>query len=169
MQRRRDGLAQTPLLGRGRGSGVVRTDAKGQPCPETLGEYRDYCAAIKDDNAVISFFDRQIEKRGRDSKVLSPHELVMTCLNPMFQAPASMRPKLVGFEIEKLTTTQAMRKFLETAKTVLAALFAIAIFTLVTAVFLFGKGSKGGTICDDMPPVGPCLEIKAFEHMMRKP
>jgi len=53
----------------------MRTDETGKECPETLGEYRDLCAAIGgEDCEAVAFLDKKIgdpiNKKGRDSKVI---------------------------------------------------------------------------------------------------
>lgn len=57
----------------------MRKDEYGEPCPETLGEYRDLCMALggPDCEAVV-FLDEQIAKNpgGRDEKVVQ-HDLQM--------------------------------------------------------------------------------------------
>jgi hypothetical protein len=43
----------------------MRKDEAGKACPATLGEYRDWCAALREDSEAVAYFDRQIAKLGR--------------------------------------------------------------------------------------------------------
>lgn len=50
----------------------MRTDENGNPCPETLGEYRDLVFAMtgNDQNPAVQMLDERIETQGRDAKVV---------------------------------------------------------------------------------------------------
>lgn len=65
---------------------MSRTDESGKPCPATLGEYRDMCAAIGgEDCKAVAFLDAKIAKEpeGRDAKVLAPDSQMRALLMPM--------------------------------------------------------------------------------------
>jgi hypothetical protein len=53
----------------------MRTDEKGNECPETLGEYRDlvYSLVRDDKNGAVKFLDNKIEEspNGREEVVLA--------------------------------------------------------------------------------------------------
>jgi len=51
----------------------MRTDETGQPCPATLGEYRDTMIAfLRDDqNPAVRFLDDKIAEQGRNERVLA--------------------------------------------------------------------------------------------------
>jgi hypothetical protein len=62
----------------------MRTDEEGNSCPETLGEYRDMCAAIGGEGCkAVKFLDEKIEKQGRDEKVLAADSQMRAVLMPM--------------------------------------------------------------------------------------
>jgi len=66
----------------------MRTDETGQPCPETLGEYRDMCAAIGgEDCAAVAMLDEKIadpiNKKGRDENVVIDDYHMRTILLPL--------------------------------------------------------------------------------------
>lgn len=62
----------------------MRKDEEGNPCPETLGEYRDLMAAIgMPNNAAVKFLDEKIAKQGRDEKVIAPDSQMRHILVPM--------------------------------------------------------------------------------------
>jgi hypothetical protein len=50
----------------------MRTDEQGQPCPATLGEYRDLVFALVRDveNPAVKMLDEKITGQGRDELVL---------------------------------------------------------------------------------------------------
>ena len=50
----------------------MRKDEDGHPCPETLGEYRDFCVILGsgENNPAVRYLDLVITDRGRDAKVL---------------------------------------------------------------------------------------------------
>lgn len=50
----------------------MRSDENGDPCPSTLGEYRDLVARICGvQSPATLFFDAKIAKQGRDERVLA--------------------------------------------------------------------------------------------------
>jgi len=64
----------------------MRTDEEGSPCPGTLGEYRDLCAALGgEDCAAVAFLDEKIAaaKDGRDAEVLAPDSQMRVLLLAM--------------------------------------------------------------------------------------
>lgn len=62
----------------------MRTDENGKPCPETLGEYRDLCAAIGGEKCrAVAFLDNKIKKDGRNNKVLVSDSQMRMVLFPM--------------------------------------------------------------------------------------
>lgn len=63
----------------------MRTDDDGNPCPATLGEYRDFCAALREDCEAVRFLDKKIaeHKNGRDELVLAPDSQMRSILFPM--------------------------------------------------------------------------------------
>jgi hypothetical protein len=53
----------------------MRKDENGQPCPETLGEYHDYCVALfGEDSKATRFIEGKIKSNpgGRDEKMIAP-------------------------------------------------------------------------------------------------
>jgi len=69
----------------------MRKDEEGNPCPETLGEYRDICAALAgEDNAAVKFLDGKIADQGRGAKVLvSDHQMRMLLFPLLIRKGAS--------------------------------------------------------------------------------
>jgi hypothetical protein len=64
----------------------MRTDEEGGPCPATLGEYRDPCAAIGGPACkATKFLDAKIaaSPRGRDERVIAPDSQVRALLMPL--------------------------------------------------------------------------------------
>jgi hypothetical protein len=63
----------------------MRQDEAGNPCPETLGEYRDLCAAIAPGSAAVSFLNRKIAgaASGEDEPVLAADSQMRALLMPM--------------------------------------------------------------------------------------
>lgn len=64
----------------------MRTDEQGEPCPETLGEYRDLCAALSwEGSKAVAFLDEKIadSPNGRDEKVIAPDSQMRFLLFPM--------------------------------------------------------------------------------------
>lgn len=62
----------------------MRQDELGNECPETLGEYRDWCAARGGDRCnAVEFLDNLIAKQGRDEKVSTPDSQMRALLMPM--------------------------------------------------------------------------------------
>lgn len=63
----------------------MRTDEEGQPCPETLGEYRDLVAAIGlSDSEAVQYLDKKIatSTKGREEKVIAPDSQMRAFLMP---------------------------------------------------------------------------------------
>jgi len=59
-------------------------DDSGEPCPSTLGEYRDLCAAFGgEDCRAVKFLDERIAQEGRDSEVIAPDSQMRFLLMPM--------------------------------------------------------------------------------------
>lgn len=62
----------------------MRQDEKGDPCPETLGEYRDLCAALGGKNCrAVIFLDEKIAAQGREEKVIAEDSQMRLLLMPM--------------------------------------------------------------------------------------
>lgn len=61
----------------------MRKDETGSECPETLGEYRDICAAIAPESEAVRFLDGKIAEQGRDEKVLAADSQMRMILMPM--------------------------------------------------------------------------------------
>jgi hypothetical protein len=64
----------------------MRTDEAGHPCPSTLGEYRDLCAAIATvECPAVQFLDERIARseRGRDEEVGASDHQMRLLLMPM--------------------------------------------------------------------------------------
>lgn len=64
----------------------MRTDEQGEQCPETLGEYRDLCAALGgEDCKAVAFLDEKVagSLNGRDEKVIAPDSQMRSLLFPM--------------------------------------------------------------------------------------
>lgn len=63
----------------------MRTDEENNPCPETLGEYRDLCAALGGEGcAAVKLLDEKIaaDPEGRNAKVITPDSQVRAVLMP---------------------------------------------------------------------------------------
>lgn len=62
----------------------MRTDESGNVCPETLGEYREYCEAVGiKNNAALKYLDEKIEKQGADQRVIAADWEMRSLLLPM--------------------------------------------------------------------------------------
>lgn len=69
----------------------MRKDEHGQPCPETLGEYRDLCEAfarmarLEGTSEAVQFLDTRIlvAQHGRDEVVVAPDSQMREILMPM--------------------------------------------------------------------------------------
>lgn len=66
----------------------MRTDEKGDSCPETLGEYRDLCLAIsplREKSQAVLFLDTRIEEaeQGREESVITSDSQMRGVLMPM--------------------------------------------------------------------------------------
>lgn len=61
----------------------MRQDETGQPCPATLGEYRDLCYAINPQSKAVKFLDERIAEHGRDELVIAPDSQMRALLMPM--------------------------------------------------------------------------------------
>jgi hypothetical protein len=63
----------------------MRLDECGEPCPETLGEYRDLVFALVGDekNPAVKFLDDKIAEHGRDDKVLAADGQMRMVLYPL--------------------------------------------------------------------------------------
>lgn len=64
----------------------MRKDEKGNECPETLGEYRDMCAAFGgEDCRAVKMLDEKIatSSKGVDEKVVIPDLQMRMILMPM--------------------------------------------------------------------------------------
>jgi hypothetical protein len=64
----------------------MRTDENGKPCPGTLGEYRDLCAALGgEDCKAVEFLDKHIAEspQGRDDEVIQADSQMRFLLFPM--------------------------------------------------------------------------------------
>jgi len=63
----------------------MRRDEKGNECPETLGEYLDFCQAIGGpDCEAVRFLNEHIarNKEGRDAKVVAADSQMRALLMP---------------------------------------------------------------------------------------
>jgi len=65
----------------------MRKDEEGNPCPGTLGEYRDFCAAFsphKEECEAVAFLDKMIAEhpKGRDEEVVAPDSQMRWVLMP---------------------------------------------------------------------------------------
>lgn len=68
----------------------MRKDENGDPCPSTLGEYRDMCAAIGGEMCkAVAFLDKKISNYGRDEEVVAPDSQVRMLLMPMLVTNAN--------------------------------------------------------------------------------
>lgn len=64
----------------------MRTDEQGNPCPATLGEYRDLCAVLGvENNAAVALLDKMIAKspQGRDEELIVDDSQMRAVLMPM--------------------------------------------------------------------------------------
>lgn len=64
----------------------MRKDENDHDCPETLGEYRDLCAAIgEENNGAVQFLDKRIAdaEHGRDEKVIAADSQMRAVLMPL--------------------------------------------------------------------------------------
>jgi len=64
----------------------MRTDENGKPCPGTLGEYRDLCAALGgEDCKAVEFLDEKIAEnpKGREDVVIQADSQMRFLLFPM--------------------------------------------------------------------------------------
>ncbi len=62
----------------------MRQDEGGNACPETLGEYRDLCAALGGAECkAVKFLDERIASQGRDAVVIAPDSQMRLLLMPM--------------------------------------------------------------------------------------
>lgn len=71
----------------------MRTDENGDPCPETLGEYRDMCESIGAmmgcaNNRAVQFLDKKIAESGKDDVVIQDDSQMRLLLMPMLMQPA---------------------------------------------------------------------------------
>jgi hypothetical protein len=70
----------------------VRKDEEGNPCPSTLGEYRDMCRALGgEDSKAVEFLDKQIAKQGRDEEVVAADLQMRMLLVPMIMEKAGKK------------------------------------------------------------------------------
>jgi hypothetical protein len=62
----------------------MRTDEAGEPCPATLGEYRDLCAELFPNSEAVAYLDREIRKSptGRARVVKIPDRAMRAILVP---------------------------------------------------------------------------------------
>lgn len=64
-----------------------RLDENGQPCPSTLGGYRDLCAAFGGEECrAVKFLDSRIATQGRDTEVIQPDSQMRILLMPMMMS-----------------------------------------------------------------------------------
>lgn len=71
----------------------MRYDEAGNPCPGTLGEYRDAIAAIVGvTNKAIWLLDQQIAEQGRDTVVIASDERMCAALVPLAFDPVPGEP-----------------------------------------------------------------------------
>jgi len=62
----------------------MRKDETGRECPATLGEYRDFCAALGgEDCKAVKFLDAKIAQQGRDELVIADDVQMRFLLLPM--------------------------------------------------------------------------------------
>lgn len=63
----------------------MRTDECGNPCPSTLGEYRDLVFAfVRDEsNPAVKYLDERIAEQGRDMEVIAPDGQMRAVLFPL--------------------------------------------------------------------------------------
>ena len=56
------------------------------PTLKTLGDYRDFCVMISDENsAAVKFFDDKIAEQGRDQRVLAPESQMMMLIGSLLE------------------------------------------------------------------------------------
>jgi hypothetical protein len=65
----------------------MRKDEEGNPCPGTLGEYRDLCAALAPDSRAVEFLDERIARDGRDDEIIAEDSQMRLLLFPMLTQP----------------------------------------------------------------------------------
>lgn len=76
----------------------MRTDENGTACPETLGEYRDLCAAIGGAECPAAIaLDKLIKEHSRETKVALSDLELRTFLMPMLVKQDSMYEFLFPF------------------------------------------------------------------------
>lgn len=68
----------------------MRKDENNEDCPETLGEYRDLCAALNRDSEAVVFLDKKIAEspNGREEKVIAADSQMRHLLFPMIAKDA---------------------------------------------------------------------------------
>lgn len=75
----------------------MRTDEDGNECPETLGEYRDLCAAIGGEkNKAVEFLDKKIAEASRDEKVIAADSQMRMLLMPMMLSDGDLEREHVA-------------------------------------------------------------------------
>lgn len=76
-----------------------KADDDGSDCPETLGEYRDFCAALGgESNRAVQFLDKKIAEsaNGRDEKVIVPDSQMRAVLFPLLAQSIEDEAKAAG-------------------------------------------------------------------------
>jgi hypothetical protein len=65
----------------------MRKDEAGNPCPETLGEYRDFCVILGrgEANPAVRFLDLKIAENGPQAKVLITDLQMRQMLMPLLR------------------------------------------------------------------------------------
>jgi len=54
--------------------------------PKTLGEWRDFCVAIADeDSPAVKFFDAKIKAQGRDEPVIADESQMLQLIGSMLK------------------------------------------------------------------------------------
>ena len=73
----------------------MRQDEAGNPCPATLGEYRDLVMALccDESNPAVKFLDRKIADQGRDEMVAAPDSQMRMILLPMMTGALPGEPE----------------------------------------------------------------------------
>lgn len=62
----------------------MRLDESGQPCPGTLGEYRDFCTAFGGEECdAVRLLDARIADEGRDMRVFTSDSYMRMLLMPL--------------------------------------------------------------------------------------